>query len=125
MNQSNKGLIFTNLVEFDSKWGHRNDFAGYANGLKEFDERLPEIMNIMKEDDILVITADHGCDPTTPSTDHSREYVPLLIFGTNIKKDVNLGTGKTFANIGQTVADIFNLKPLRVGESFLKSISKD
>ncbi|SEW20739.1 phosphopentomutase [[Clostridium] fimetarium] len=122
INQSNKGLIFTNLVEFDSKWGHRNDFAGYANGLKEFDERLPDIMNSMREDDILVITADHGCDPTTPSTDHSREYVPLLIYGANINKNINLGTGKTFANIGQTVADIFNLEPLSVGISLLNRI---
>jgi len=122
MKQSNKGLIFTNLVEFDSKWGHRNDFVGYANGLKEFDERLPEIMNSMKGNDILLITADHGCDPTTPSTDHSREYVPLLVYGRNIKKNINLGSGKTFANIGQTVADIFKLKPLSVGESFLERI---
>lgn len=122
MKQSSKGLIFTNLVEFDSKWGHRNDYQGYANGLKEFDERLPEIMNTMMEDDILVITADHGCDPTTPSTDHSREYVPLLVYGKKLKNNCNLGTGKTFANIGQTIAELFDLKALAIGESFLDKI---
>lgn len=124
MAQDNKGLIFTNLVEFDSKWGHRNDYAGYAKGLEEFDVRLPEIMKAMKPDDILVITADHGCDPTTPSTDHSREYVPLLVYGSGLKENVNLATGSTFADIGQTVAAIFGVEPLTIGESFLDKIKK-
>ena len=122
INRSSNGLIFTNLVEFDSKWGHRNDVTGYANGLREFDERIPEILSAMKGDDILVITADHGCDPTTPSTEHSREYVPLLVYGKNIQRNVNLGTGKTYANIGQTIADLFKLEPLEIGESFLNDI---
>lgn len=124
MKKESKGLIFTNLVEFDSKWGHRNDFEGYAKGLKEFDERLPEIMSQMKDDDMLVITADHGCDPTMPGTDHSREYVPLLMYGKGLRKDINLGTGRTYANIGQTVADIFQLDKLAIGESFLSKIEK-
>ncbi len=122
MKKDNKGLIFTNLVEFDSMWGHRNDYVGYANGLKEFDERLPEIMAAMNDDDMLVITADHGCDPTTPSTDHSREYVPLLVYGKEIASGMNLGTGKTYANIGATLAEIFATKSLAIGESFAKEI---
>lgn len=122
MKQENRGLIFTNLVEFDMKWGHRNDVTGYAGGIEAFDRQLPRILNLMKEDDILIINADHGCDPTTPSTDHSREYVPLLIYGKSLKENINLGTGKTFANIGQTIADIFNLKPLNIGESYLSKI---
>ncbi len=119
MSQNNRGLIFTNLVEFDAKWGHRNDFKGYARGLSDFDSRLPEIVDRMRDDDLLIITADHGCDPTTVSTDHSREYVPLLAYGKWMKEGVNLGTGKTFANIGQSVAKIFGVKPLPIGESFL------
>lgn len=124
MKDSTKGLIFTNLVEFDSKWGHRNDYQGYANGLKEFDQRLPEIISALKKEDILIVTADHGCDPTTPSTDHSREYVPLLIVGAELKQNINLGTGNTFANIGQTLAEIFNLNPLSIGESYYNKIKK-
>ncbi len=124
MKKKNHGLIFTNLVEFDSKWGHRNDVEGYAKGLAEFDARLPEILAAMNDDDMLVITADHGCDPTMPGTDHSREYVPLLIYGKELKQNVNLGTGKTYANIGQTLAEMFALEPLSVGESFLNKITK-
>lgn len=122
MKQDNKGVIFTNLVEFDMKWGHRNDAVGYAAGLEAFDSLLPQILETMKEDDLLIINADHGCDPTTASTDHSREFVPLLIYGKAIKENINLGTGKTFANIGQTIADIFNLKALNIGESYLGKI---
>lgn len=119
MKQETEGLIFTNLVEFDMKWGHRNDVYGYAKGLEEFDAVLPDILEAMKEEDILILTADHGCDPTTPSTDHSREYVPVLLYGKKLKQNVNLGTGKSFADIGQTVAELFGLPPLVIGESFL------
>ena len=122
MSQPNKGLIFTNLVEFDMKWGHRNDVEGYANGLEEFDRVLPQILEAMKEDDILIINADHGCDPTTPGTDHT---IPLLVYGKALKENVDMKTGKTFANIGQTIADIFGLKPLSVGESFLAQIMSE
>lgn len=122
MKEDNEGLIFTNLVEFDMKWGHRNDVKGYARGLEEFDSVLPHIMAEMKESDILVITADHGCDPTTPSTDHSREFVPVLLYGKKLKQNVDLKTGKTFADIGQTVAELFGLKPLAIGESFLNRV---
>lgn len=124
MRKENKGLIFTNLVDFDMKWGHRNDAKAYAQGLEEFDGRLNEIINNMKDTDILFITADHGCDPTTPGTDHSREYVPFLAYGKNLKKNVNLGTKNTFADMGQTVADIFNTEEIKNGESFLKEICK-
>jgi len=119
MKRETEGLIFTNLVEFDMKWGHRNDVYGYAKGLEEFDAVLPDILEAMEEEDILVLTADHGCDPTTPSTDHSREYVPVLFYGKKLKQNVNLGTGKSFADIGQTVEELFGLMPLAIGESFL------
>lgn len=124
MSRNNRGVIFTNLVEFDMKWGHRNDVEGYANGLEEFDRVLPQILEAMKEDDILIINADHGCDPTTPGTDHTREYIPLLVYGKALKENIDMKTGKTFANIGQTIADIFGLTPLSVGESFLDQIRK-
>ncbi len=124
MKEESKGLIFTNLVEFDMKWGHRNDVLGYAKGLEEFDKVLPDIIKAMKEEDILIINADHGCDPTTLSTDHSREYVPLLLYGKELKENIDLKTGKTFANIGQTIAEIFKLPTLNIGESFWNVIRK-
>lgn len=117
-----QGLIFINLVDFDSKWGHRNDYIGYGRGLEAFDQRLPEIMQGMKDDDILFITADHGCDPTTPSTDHSREYVPFLAYGKPLKKGVDLKTRTTFADIGQTISQIFQTPPVSHGTSFLSEI---
>lgn len=120
--EDNEGLIFTNLVEFDSKWGHRNDYINYARGLEEFDLRIPEIIKEMKDSDILVVTADHGCDPTTPGTDHTREYVPLLIYGKHIRENVNLGTLKTFADVGQTLAEIFKLERLEIGTSLVDRI---
>ncbi len=116
------GLFFTTLVDFDTLWGHRNDPLGFASGLQQFDVWLPEISSTLKEDDLLIITADHGCDPTTSSTDHSREYVPLLVYGKKIKSNINLGIRKTFADIGATIADIFGLKGTGVGVSFLKEI---
>lgn len=122
MEELESGLIFTNLVEFDSKWGHRNDYEGYGKGLEEFDEKLKEIMNKMKNEDLLIINADHGCDPTTKGTDHTREYVPLLVYGKNINKNINLGTRKTFADVGQTIAEIFKLGKLDIGTSFLENI---
>lgn len=116
------GLIYTNLVEFDSAWGHRNNVMGYGQGLLDFDNRLPEIMQAMTENDILIINADHGCDPTTPSTDHSREYIPLLIYGKSLQQGVNLGTCSTFADIGQTVADILEVKLIDEGTSLYSKL---
>lgn len=112
-----KGLIFTNLVEFDSKWGHRRDAAGYGKGLEEFDARLSQITEKMQDKDVLIICADHGCDPTYKGTDHTREYIPFLLYGACVKENINLGTGNTFANIGQSVADFFQVKKLAIGES--------
>lgn len=122
MQDTDSGLIFTNLVEFDSKWGHRNDYEGYGRGLEAFDVRLGEVINSMKADDLLIITADHGCDPTTPGTDHTREYVPLLMYGKWMKEGKNLHTGDTFANIGQTVSQIFKTGRLPIGESLYEEI---
>ncbi len=118
------GLCFTNLVDFDMHYGHRNDAAGYARALTEFDLWLGDFTKKMKETDILIITADHGCDPLTESTDHSREYVPLLIYGKDVKP-VNLGTRESFADIGRTIADIFGIDCGISGESFRNLIIKD
>lgn len=124
MKEDSSGLIFTNLVEFDANWGHRNNVEGYANGLMAFDQRLEEILENMKDTDILFINADHGCDPTTPSTDHSREYIPFIAYGKELRQNVNLGIRNTFADIGQTIGEIFELPKLPVGESFYKTIIK-
>ncbi|KEH98818.1 phosphopentomutase [Clostridium massiliodielmoense] len=124
MKEDKKGLIFTNLVDFDMKWGHRNNVEAYGKGIEEFDVRLGEILNAMKDTDVLFITADHGCDPTMPGTDHSREHVPFLAYGKALKENVNLGTRESFADMGQTVADIFNIEPIKHGKSFLKKIIK-
>ena len=113
-----RGLIFTNLVDFDAKFGHRNNPAGYAQALVDFDRRLPEIVTALAEDDMLVITADHGNDPTTPSTDHAREYVPILISGGAVKPGVNIGVRDTFADLAATIADILGVKPPPHGTSF-------
>lgn len=118
MLEREKGLIFANLVDFDSKWGHRNDPEGYARGLEEVDARIPEILSSLKNDDVLFITADHGCDPTTPSTDHSREYVPILVYGRSLSKPKALGLRKTFSDLGKTVADILGVEAPVHGESF-------
>lgn len=120
--QKFNGLIFTNLVEFDMNFGHRNDVKGYAGALSQFDERLPEILSALDDDDILVITADHGCDPTTGSTDHSREYVPLLVYGRKLKQGVNLGTRKTFADLAQTLSEIFATDGSFEAQSFYKDV---
>ena len=123
-NRREPGLIFTNLVDFDAKYGHRNNPAGYAQSLVEFDRRLPEIMDALAEDDVLVITADHGNDPTTPGTDHSREYVPVLIAGAPIRPGVNIGVRETFADLAATIADTLEVKPPRRGTSFKSMIVK-
>ncbi|HBV96886.1 MAG: phosphopentomutase [Peptococcaceae bacterium BICA1-7] len=116
-----RGLIFTNLVEFDMVYGHRNDPRGYARALEEFDRRIPEITGALNKNDILIITADHGCDPTTPGTDHSREYVPLIITGNSVRPGVNLGIRQTFADVAATLAEIFSLK-WETGKSFAGEI---
>lgn len=121
MKEVEKGLIFTNLVDFDMLYGHRNDVAGYAAALADFDKRLPELMASLSPEDCLLLTADHGCDPTTPSTDHSREYVPLLAYGRRVKKNVSLGTRATLADIGRTIADNYHL-PMETGRSFLPQL---
>lgn len=119
------GLCFVNLVDFDMKYGHRNDVKGYAAAATEFDGFLPAFLNDMKEDDVLLITADHGCDPSTPSTDHSREYTPMLVLGKKIKSGVDLGTRASFADISATVLDYFGVaREDTAGESFLELIEK-
>ena len=120
--EEKEGLIFINLVDFDMVWGHRNDIQGFAKGLEDFDRRLEEVLDLLQTYDVLIITADHGCDPTTPSTDHSREYVPLLIFGKKLKKGVNLGTRRSFSDVSATLADIFEVQRTGKGESFWKEI---
>jgi phosphopentomutase len=116
------GMIFVNLVDFDQLYGHRNDVEGYARALEAVDDWLPSIEARLKPDDLLILTADHGCDPTTKSTDHSREYVPLLVYGKGAHSGVDLGTRKTLSDIGQTVAENFGTS-IVTGESFLKQIS--
>ncbi len=122
MGQVDRGLIFVNLVDFDMLYGHRNDVEGYARALEEVDRWLPEFENTLREGDLAILTADHGCDPTTPSTDHSREYVPLLACGKRAKAGVDLGTRGTLSDIGQTVAQNFGTS-ISVGTSFLPEIS--
>ena len=116
------GLIFTNLVDFDMVYGHRNDIDGYKKGLEYFDSKLPEILDALNDDDMLFITADHGCDPTTVSTDHSREYVPILCYGKKAKSGVNLGTRSTFADLGKTILEYLEIKNSLPGTSFLNEI---
>jgi phosphopentomutase len=114
-----RGLIFANLVDFDTQYGHRNDPSGYAANLERFDARLTALLPRIAAGDILFITADHGNDPTTPSTDHSREHVPLLAFGPGVRPGANLGVRATFADLGQTIASVFEVGPLAHGTSFL------
>jgi phosphopentomutase len=121
MNVSHDGLIFVNLVDFDQQFGHRNDVEGYGAALEQFDQWLPEFEKALDSDDLAIVTADHGCDPTTPSTDHSREYVPLLVSGAKVRKGIDLGLRATLSDIGQTVARNFGAA-IAHGESFLPQI---
>ena len=118
------GLCFVNLVDFDMLYGHRNDVDGYANALTEFDAQLRELLPLLRPDDLLFITADHGCDPSTPSTDHSREHVPMLAYGAKVKPGVNIGTRSTYADLAATVAEYLGVKAEIAGESFRKEILK-
>ena len=117
-----KGLLFANLIEFDMTYGHRNDPAGYARKLEEFDAYIPQIREKMKPEDICMIVADHGVDPTTESTDHSREYIPLLVFGSQVKHKVNLGIRETYADVAATISEIFDLPTPKKGTSFFSEI---
>jgi phosphopentomutase len=123
--QDMAGLIFANLVDFDAKYGHRNNPPGYAQALADFDRRLPEILAVLRADDVLVITADHGNDPTTPSTDHSREYVPVLISGAGIRAGVNIGVRASFADLAATAAGWLGVAVPLVGLSFCRQIQLD
>jgi phosphopentomutase len=118
-----RGLIFANLVDFDTQYGHRNDVAGYASALERFDTRLAGVLSRLRPADLLVVTADHGNDPTTPSSDHSREYVPLLVAGAGVRAGLDLGTRSTFADVGQTLAELFGVAPMPSGTSFLREIA--
>ncbi|HHT65809.1 MAG: phosphopentomutase [Caldicoprobacterales bacterium] len=117
-----KGLIFTNLVDFDMLYGHRNDVKGYAHALETMDRRIPQLMDSLSENDVLILTADHGCDPTTASTDHSREYIPVLVYGHSLTKGVDLGVLDSFSDIGATVLDLLGVEPSLHGISFKSKI---
>lgn len=118
------GLVFTNLVDFDTLYGHRNDAPGYSKALNMIDARIPEVTGRLKERDILFITGDHGCDPTTPSTDHSREHVPVLVYGKRVRPGVNLGTRKSFSDLGATICHALGARMPANGKSFLDLIRK-
>ena len=120
--QRGSGLVFANLVDFDQQYGHRNDPEGFARALEDFDERLGEILGNLRDDEMCLITADHGNDPTTPSTDHSREYVPLLAAGKRVRPGADLGTRDTFADVGATIAEVFGVGALAAGTSFLRGV---
>jgi len=124
LNEDFKGILFTNLVDFDAKFGHRRDVAGYRNAIEEVDARLPEIMAAMKPTDMLVLLADHGNDPAYIGSDHIRAYIPILVYGENVKAGVNLGTRKTFADIAATVSDILDIPSTPYGTSFKNEILK-
>jgi phosphopentomutase len=122
MAEVDRGIIIANLVDFDSRYGHRNDVQGYAANLERVDARISEVLARLSDPDLLVLTADHGNDPTTPSTDHSREYVPLIVAGSKVRAGSDLGVRSTFADLGQTLADVFSLPPMPDGTSFLGEI---
>lgn len=125
MDRDFEGLCFVNLVDFDMLYGHRNNVDGYAEALSFFDKSLEKILKKLRDDDILIITADHGCDPTTPSTDHSREYTPMIIYGKNIKNGINLHTRIGFYDMGATILDYLRIDEKIRGKSFLKEVIKD
>ncbi|ERI78448.1 Phosphopentomutase [[Clostridium] symbiosum] len=124
MERDFNGICFTNLVDYDMLYGHRNDVEGYAKALTSFDERLPQILAALKEEDILMITADHGCDPSTPSTDHSREYTPLVIAGAPVKAGINLETRASFADIAASVLEYLEVPGETAGKSFMNEVLK-
>lgn len=123
INESFDGLVFANLVDFDMLYGHRNNIEGYKNALEQLDKRVPELLGALAGDDIIIFTADHGCDPSTPSTDHSREYVPILVYGKNVVPDTSIGTRSTFADIAATAAEFFRLEGWNTGTSFYSLIT--
>ena len=116
------GLIFTNLVDFDSKYGHRRNIEGYAKAIEDFDRRLPEIMEAMNDEDILIICADHGNDPAYQGFNHTREFVPLLVYGKNVRSGVNLGIRDTFSDVAASVCDYLGVRDTGAGISFIKEI---
>lgn len=122
--ETKNGLVFTNLVDFDMLYGHRNDAEGYGKAIEYFDKRLPEIVKLMSNEDLLIITAGHGCDPTASGADHSREYIPILVYGNIIKEDINIGTRETFSDIGKTILDYLEIDNELNGNSFLQQIIK-
>jgi phosphopentomutase len=122
MREVERGLIFTNLVDFDTLYGHRNDVAGYAANLEALDARMPELLGALRRDDVFVLTADHGCDPSDASTDHTREHVPLLVRGARVAPGRDLGVRPTFADLGATLAENFGVGPLPAGTSFLSEL---
>jgi phosphopentomutase len=122
MKAQDGGLIFTNLVDFDTLYGHRNDVAGYAANLELLDARIPDLLGALREDDVFMLTADHGCDPSDVSTDHTREHVPLLVRGPRVRPGTPLGVRSSFADLGATLAENFGVGPLAAGESFLKQL---
>jgi len=122
LGEESRGMILANLIEFDMLFGHRNNPEAYARALEAFDSRLPRMMEAMKPGDVLFIVADHGNDPTTPSTDHSREYVPLLVYGERVRPGVNLGTRESFADLAATIAELLGIEPLPNGTSFAREI---
>jgi len=122
MRDASDGFVFVNLVDFDTVYGHRNDVPGYAANLERFDEALARLLPTLRDSDLLVVTADHGNDPSTPSTDHSREYVPVMLTGSRVRAGSNIGTRRSFADLGQTLAANFGVGPLAQGISFLEDI---
>jgi phosphopentomutase len=122
MSETPRGLIMANLVDFDTVYGHRNDPGGYARNLERFDARLSRLLPKLGEADLLIVTADHGNDPTTPSTDHSREHVPLFAVGKRVRPGVDLGLRRTFADLAQTLAELFDVSRMDHGTSFLREI---
>ena len=122
MKEDFKGILFSNLVDFDAKFGHRRDVDGYRKALEEVDARMPELFENMKPTDLMIILADHGNDPAYKGSDHTREYIPLLIYGDQVKKGVNIGTRKTFADVAATVSDVLGIKATPYGTSFKAEI---
>ncbi len=124
LESDSKGIIFTNLVDFDAKYGHRRDVEGYKSALEEVNHHLPDLLKALKQDDLLIITADHGNDPSYEGTDHTREYIPLLIYGSMIIPGVNIGTRNSFADIGATISEMLNIDRTPYGKSFASLILK-